>query len=642
MDMLTVVAKQCEYNTASLKCIFSTKSCETSIGCSDILLQGQLKGIDTNSIFADLEIMNYGKQVTNANTKEMQDLDLALQKAKGLKVKLPPSCKNFSFEIKKSDKCNPDLLKDLQVPKKCSTLKQQEKEKCFSHYNLLGEMNNKKIEKYLAVKCQAIPSNQNICENMTEMKKAYATGKHADIKKMYIKDFESSPREVRIENGKPVFAGFQKILLERHNINLDRHTILRLMAAERCKLNPEFYHDKECKSESSTTNSIEDRDPITAEQAVKKLLNDIIGGPAICTGQCQEAIGFSTPHDSSTTTTNTLGDGKAAVAVEAISKEAITAAAGVEAIAPATPLATEVAAPVAHTAEVIPQNNNFSASQMPTVIIPNTQDMIAPPVAVVATDAKLSPAAQAIQTKLNATQAQLEKLTADLAAKKAGEDTRVQEEKLKAMQDEIAKLNAEKVAAVAVSAPAITTALPGVASAPLAVQAPAAVTQSSAAQTDAYTAPVKAIAPRAEVANVEQTAVAPLVSPNGPGKAPVFDSGILLLLTQVDQSPSQNRGLTEEQKIEKVVAELYSKKDANGAALYHGEPFPWNGYIVVADKDANGKINITKLRNQKLAKDRAPAAIAMPISLPDAKRAGEVSDPTRLYQMEGVFIKALK
>jgi hypothetical protein len=68
----------------------------------------------------------------------------------------------------------------------------------------------------------------------------------------------------------------------------------------------------------------------------------------------------------------------------------------------------------------------------------------------------------------------------------------------------------------------------------------------------------------------------------------------LLLLNQVQADKVQsiklkNPSLTDDQKIEMLVSELY-KKNSKGKTVYDGEEFPWNGYIIRAQKDQNGNI----------------------------------------------------
>lgn len=632
-----VIQGVCGYQD-NKECRYSQKSCETSIGCKDIMMNGILKGTQAYDIVKDLELNNYASRALKENLDKMKELASAIEYAKHLKVEITKSCQQDYLTLPKTSngKCDPKLMQIIPIPDKGNTFfdvsqdniykkdisldltkcvapaeikelnstqskkmtkeeikKAQEllsQDSCFTK-NLavfgkpdtnavikeirkkatsFSEYGQTKMQEYLKENCETkpVPSMTNICENVTLMH----ADKSSEIKNFYVHDKEV--RQIGIDfdlryNYYSFLEKFQRADSTKGKPSIDVYT--RLLEAARCSYNRELYSDgQSCANisaiikEAVTTppppseehkRDSQAKQAAEAEVAKKESAEAAAAAPAV--PQTTPATAASKPVDQTDRKADPTPARKPETAAPQPSQHPIRADGQPSAQGYVSPIA-----PMPDNTPSLPQPTVPTVAPIPT---PLSNNYLPLPPEVTAPSVKPKEAQQ--ESKTSATVAETD------GSKKSVENL---EEKIKNLETKLA--NANRNNSVPYESPARSS----------------AATEAKAAQDRTPPAPngIPLYNP-GEVAR-DTTSRASFNQE--------FDPKVLLLVNQIQADKTQlaklkDPSLTDQQKMEVIATELY-KKNAQGKTVYNGEEFPWNGYIVEAKKDAQGKI-ILKFRSAK-------------------------------------------
>jgi hypothetical protein len=107
---------QCDYN-GKTECRYSQESCERSIGCANIIMEGALK--DSPNIFEwiqNSEIRDYGSAAVDVQRDNMKEVASLIDYAKSLKMtSIPSTCKQDYFSVHNSSSCDAALLDKIEL-----------------------------------------------------------------------------------------------------------------------------------------------------------------------------------------------------------------------------------------------------------------------------------------------------------------------------------------------------------------------------------------------------------------------------------------------------------------------------------------------------------------------------------------------
>ncbi len=632
--MKTFQVGYCSYKKENSECLYSKESCERSMSCNSIYMNNALKNSHVEDLLLQDQVALYKQMVLKKHLNEMKEIDYALkqpyQKQKGPAV----VCRLDYLTVTKSKTCDPQYLQidERQDLDKCGSFaKKSEKDACK---NRLAKFNNKTkdgIRKFLQLSCPKVPTMDDICNNVTAiMHKQNAEASEEKIN-FYLDSADMNKfRTLLTSSSKDEFNKFSEKLSKEHkNLTISPELYLRLKESAICKITPPLNTKSKC-IQTITDNLVS---KIFGKD--QECLNSTCAG----LGSTQRPEDIDLPEERVTHDYSTNSDNISSKELESkqVDPTSDTIVADIPPAPPVPPVLPNVPAQPDTPFEV-PGTHPMATDNSGTPIPPPSQPISniplnprdysqynnAPRISL------LSPEVQAVQKKLDETQTKLDKLTSEIEKTKSETEKNKKQKELDKLNAEIKRLEAEKLAVVAAAASARATAAATIQQQPIQYQEPKAQKFISNTAPDIINTSTAPIASNNMSKNIEP-------SSNIAGKAPDFDAKILLLIKTVSSPQASNSALTDEQAIQAVVTELYSKKNEKGEPLYNGEAFPWNGYIVVANKDKDGKIIITKVKNSKLSKVRAPASLPVQISLPESKKLDEKYDPTRLYQMDAVL-----
>ena len=631
--MKTFQVGYCSYNKENSECLYTQESCERSMSCNSIYMNNALKNSHVEDLLLQDQVDLYKEMVLKKYLNHMKEIDYALkqpyQNQKGPEV----VCRLDYLTVNKSKTCDPQFLNidEHQDLDKCGSLeKKSEKDSCKKRLAKFKNKTKDGIRKFLKLSCPKVPTMNDICDNVTAIMRNQKNEASVEKINYYLDSAEMNKfRTLVTSSTKDEFNKFsEKLSREHKNLTISPELYLRLKESAICKMTPPLSTKNKCVQKISN-------------DLVSKIFGqgqECLNSTCASLGSTQRPADIEFPNERVTRDNSTIADNNGSKEFD-LKPVDPTSDATVTDIPPAPPVPPVLPnVPVQpETPFEIPGTHPMATDNSGTPIPPPSQ-----PVSNIPLNPRdysqynapavnpLSPEVQAVQKKLDETQTKLDKLTTEIEKTKSETEKIKKQKELDKLNAEIKKLEADKVAVVAAAASARATAAATIQQQPIQYKEPKAqkfISNTAPDNINTSTAPV--------ASNNMSKIIEP--SSNTVGKAPNFDAKILLLIKTVASPQANNSALTDEQAIQAVVTELYSKKNEKGEPLYNGEAFPWNGYIVVANKDKDGKIIITKVKNSKLSKVRAPASLPVQISLPESKKRDEKYDPTRLYQMDAVL-----